>query len=139
MIDIWVTSFTIDLTADATTFLERVADYADRQGYTDLDLEKSSLIAKKGWISGEGRLAATALFDRLSVELRGHTANVILTSARMLVVIYLVIPIWAAVGLWWMPLVSRVFAGLLLATALYVFTKIQGSLRIKANLNRLAK
>jgi len=142
MIGIWLTSFTIDLTADATTFLERVADYVDRKGYTDLDLDNSSLVAKKGWISGTwygGNLAATAPFERLNVELVGSAAKVTLSSARMLVVFYLIIPIWAAVGLWWMPLVSRVLAGLLLATARYVFTQVQGSWRIRASLARLAK
>jgi hypothetical protein len=48
MIGIWLTSFTIDLTADATTFLERVADYADRKGYTDLDLRQLLTRCKEG-------------------------------------------------------------------------------------------
>jgi hypothetical protein len=72
MVEIWITSFTIDVTADSTTFLERVADYADRQGYTDLESEKSLLIAKRGWISGSWSGAATAPFEQLESNSEGE-------------------------------------------------------------------
>ena len=138
MTGIWGSSFTIRLTAEPSTFLERVGDYADRQGYTDLDSDKSTFLAKRGWISGGWNWAATAPFDRLSIQLRGSVAHVRLSSARMLVLFFLVVPIWAGFALWWLPPASRLLDGLMLTTALYVLIQVQGSLRVKASLRRLA-
>jgi hypothetical protein len=122
-------------------FMSLTYNYLDRSGFTDIDCDETTIIAKKNWLSGgsAGTLSSVSLFHTAIVHTSDRNSTISFGTSRAFIAIVVLVTATSLAGLWWVPFETRVFEAAILAVVAYGIMVLQALLRTKIIFHRFAR